>query len=73
MQQTMADRRTVWAEEATHRAANLELVAGNLQWLIDHGKFASDNAPETIRLGSALAKTYRSLHIPDSRVLAPRP
>ncbi len=67
MQQTMADRRTVWVKEATHRAANLELVANNLQLLIDHGKFASDNAPETIRLASALAKTYRGLHIPDSR------
>ena len=41
MQQTMADRRTVWVKEATHRAAISELVASNLQWLIDHGKFVS--------------------------------
>jgi two-component sensor histidine kinase len=72
MQQTMAaDRRTVWVKEATHRAANLELLASNLQRLIDHGQFASDNAPETIRRASTLAKTYRSLHMPDSR--GPRP
>jgi two-component sensor histidine kinase len=71
MQQAMADRSTVWVKEATHRAANLELLASNLQRLIDHGQFACDNAPETIRRASTLAKTYRSLHMPDSR--APRP
>src|ERR1700722_8109953 len=71
MQQAMADRSTVWEKEATHRAANLELLASNLQRLIDHGRFACDNAPETIRRASTLAKTYRSLHMPASR--APRP
>jgi two-component sensor histidine kinase len=56
---------TVWMNEATHRAANLEYVAMNLQRLIDRGRLELSNPPETIRRASALAKTYRSLHVAD--------
>ena len=65
MRQVVEDKYAVWMKEATHRAANLEQIAVSLQRLIDRGRLRADGSPETIRRASAMAKTYRSLHMPD--------
>ena len=65
MGQVVEDKYAVWMKEATHRAANLEQIAVSLQRLIDRGRLRADGSPETIRRASAMAKTYRSLHMPD--------
>jgi two-component sensor histidine kinase len=65
MCQVVEDNYAVWVKEATHRAANLEQVAVSLQRLINRGRLRADGSPETIRRASAMARTYRSLLVPD--------
>jgi hypothetical protein len=56
--------RTIWMEEAMHRAANLQHIASNLERLLYNGRIDSSNRLRTIRRANALVSAYQSLDVP---------
>lgn len=55
------DRRTVWMDEAMHRAANLQQLAINIDRLLAHGGVDPEEQPRTARRAAALLHTYEAL------------
>src|SRR3981081_2221941 len=64
MPSTGAVRRPpVWAEEATHRVANLQHLATNLDRLLDDRKIDSGNRVRALARANALVRAYQSLDV----------
>jgi two-component sensor histidine kinase len=55
--------RPIWAEEATHRAANLQHLATNLDRLLDDRKIDSGNRVRALARANALVRAYQSLDV----------
>ena len=55
--------RPVWAEEATHRAANLQHLATNLDRLLENRKIDSGNRVRAHERANALVRAYQSLDV----------
>jgi two-component sensor histidine kinase len=56
-------QRPVWADEATHRAANLRHLAMNLDRLLDDRKIAPSSRVRALARANALVRAYRSLDV----------
>jgi two-component sensor histidine kinase len=56
-------QRPVWADEATHRAANLQHLAMNLDRLLDDRKIAPSSRVRALARANALVRAYRSLDV----------
>src|ERR1700730_17217915 len=56
-------QRPVWAEEATHRAANLQQLATNLDRLLDDRKIDSGNRVRALARANALVRAYQGLDV----------
>jgi two-component sensor histidine kinase len=55
------DKRLVWVEEAMHRAANLQMLATNVERLLASGQMDSSHRDRVIRKANALLNAYQSL------------
>lgn len=56
-----SDQAAVWMQEARHRAANLQHLVANVDYLLDRGRINSEDRPRMVRRAAALLQSYEAL------------
>lgn len=51
----------VWMQEARHRAANLQHLVANVDYMLDRGNISPEDRPRMVRRAAALLQSYEAL------------